>query len=491
MSTDLIVRQVDQARSLLAQARDAGQAKQVADMAKAAEIYFKRQKLSLEAIQHATAIKIDAMTLMGAYLLDAPKNTGAKGIGTSAVPQGNRTPLIADLGISKRESSESQALARLAEKHPREHDKVRAGEISVQRAVAAIRKRQDEKKRKAAEKAALEIAAASVEQWRVDCADCLAWLPTLPPDSIDLILGSPPYEDARLYLENGEDQGIARSTEEWVAWMIRVYQAALRCCKGLVAFVVDSPTKNYSWSAAPFLLGAALTKAGIILRHPPIYQRVGIPGSGGPDWLRNDYEFIVCATRGGRLPWSDPLAMGQPCRHDPGGQVSHRTKDGSRVNGEVGYASMEERGNVGPHRGRQRAGRKYEPPEIANPGNVITGWATRGHADGDTGSARDYIPPEIANPGNVIHCTVGGGNMGDKMCHENEAPFAEYLAEFFIRSFCPRGGVVCDPFCGSGTTGKKALEYGRRFLGCDIRPSQVGLSQRRLAGAQQHLPLEV
>src|SRR5262249_47316626 len=149
--------------------------------------------------------------------------------------------------------------------------------------------------------------------WQVDGpVDCLDWLAQQPPDSIDLVFGSPPYEQARLYLENGEDKGIARGTEEWVAWMVKVYQAALRCCKGLVAFVVDGQTKNYCWTASPALLMADLNRAGIHLRKPVIYQRVGIPGSGGPDWLRNDYEFVVCATNGGELPWSDNTAMGKP-----------------------------------------------------------------------------------------------------------------------------------------------------------------------------------
>ena len=196
--------------------------------------------------------------------------------------------------------------------------------------------------------------------------------------------------------------------------------------------------------------------SGIPLRSPPLYQRVGIPGSGGPDWLRNDYEFIVCATRGGKLPWSNNVAMGQPPRYAPGGDPSHRRVDGSRVNRhgeEDGYASPQERADEGPHRVRQRNGDVYEPPEVANPGNVI-------------------------------RCVAGGGNMGDKLCHENEAPFPEYLAEFFVRSFCPPGGVVADPFSGSGTTGKMAVMHGRLFTGCDLRASQVKLTQRRLAAIQ-------
>lgn len=71
--------------------------------------------------------------------------------------------------------------------------------------------------------------------------------------------------------------------------------------------------------------------------------------------------------------------------------------------------------------------------------------------------------------------------MGDKLCHGNEAPFPEILAEFFIRSFAPPGGLVLDPFAGSGTTGAVAVRWGRRFAGCDLRASQVELTRRRIS----------
>src|SRR5262249_20683388 len=148
-------------------------------------------------------------------------------------------------------------------------------------------------------------------------------------------------------------------TKDWVLWMAKVYEAALRCCNGLVAFVLDGQTKDYQWSASPALLMAELCNRGIALRKPPIYHRVGIPGSGGTDWLRNDYEFILCATRGGQLPWSNNTAMGHPPKYGPGGEPSYRVQDGSRVNeaDQVGYATMEDRQNLGPHRARQRNGR--------------------------------------------------------------------------------------------------------------------------------------
>jgi hypothetical protein len=143
--------------------------------------------------------------------------------------------------------------------------------------------------------------------------------------------------------------------------------------------------------------------------------------------------------------------MGAPPVCEPGGDPSHRRRDGSRVNRpRNGYATPEERDRLGPHRARQQNGDEYRPPEIANPGNVID-------------------------------CRVGGGLMDDKLCHENEAPFPEYLAEYFIKSFCRPGGLVVDVFSGSGTTAKMAVRLGRRFAGCDIRQSEVDLTRRRVA----------
>ena len=75
--------------------------------------------------------------------------------------------------------------------------------------------------------------------------------------------------------------------------------------------------------------------------------------------------------------------------------------------------------------------------------------------------------------------------LGHPIAHENEAPFPEKLAEFFIRSFCPPGGVVLDPFVGSGTTPAVAVMHGRNAIGIDIRQDQIDLSTRRIREADQ------
>lgn len=75
--------------------------------------------------------------------------------------------------------------------------------------------------------------------------------------------------------------------------------------------------------------------------------------------------------------------------------------------------------------------------------------------------------------------------MGSPLAHENEAPFPESLAEFFVKTFCPPGGIVCDPFVGSGTTAKVACVNGRHFIGCDIREDQVNLAIVRVINESQ------
>jgi hypothetical protein len=269
-------------------------------------------------------------------------------------------------------------------------------------------------------------------------------------DTVDLVFGSPPYEDARTY-----GIGFALTGQAWVDLMVRVYNACVPQCRGLTAFVVAGRTKRYQWSATPALLEADLHRAGHCLRNTPLFHRVGIPGSGGPDWLRSDYERIVCVTqKRGRLPWSDNKAMGHEPKYAIGGEPSHRIQSGERVNG------LHKQCRQITHKSTKMTMRGYD----------ADGIPMRGY----------YSPPTKANPGNVISIPVGGGKLGSKFAYENEAPFPEKLADFFIRSFCPPDGTVLDPFCGSGTTCAAAVKAGRRAIGIDIRESQVRLTQRRL-----------
>jgi DNA modification methylase len=64
-----------------------------------------------------------------------------------------------------------------------------------------------------------------------------------------------------------------------------------------------------------------------------------------------------------------------------------------------------------------------------------------------------------------------------------EAHFATFppkLIEPCILAGCPPGGVVLDPFCGSGTTGVVALRHQRDFIGIELNPDYITLINKRL-----------
>ena len=63
--------------------------------------------------------------------------------------------------------------------------------------------------------------------------------------------------------------------------------------------------------------------------------------------------------------------------------------------------------------------------------------------------------------------------------NRHEAEFPEELAERVIRLFSPVGGVVLDPFVGTGTTTTVAKRLGRQWIGIDMDPRCAAAAQRR------------
>jgi len=64
------------------------------------------------------------------------------------------------------------------------------------------------------------------------------------------------------------------------------------------------------------------------------------------------------------------------------------------------------------------------------------------------------------------------------------ATFPEELIEPCILSGCRKGGVVLDPFFGSGTTGVVAKKYGRNFIGIELNSDYVNIANKRLETVQ-------
>lgn len=74
-------------------------------------------------------------------------------------------------------------------------------------------------------------------------------------------------------------------------------------------------------------------------------------------------------------------------------------------------------------------------------------------------------------------------NVGSGYSDEDNAHYATYpkkLIEPCVLAGCPEGGVVLDPFNGTGTTGSVAIQWQRKYIGIDLSKDYIDMATRRL-----------
>jgi len=94
---------------------------------------------------------------------------------------------------------------------------------------------------------------------------------------------------------------------------------------------------------------------------------------------------------------------------------------------------------------------------------------------GDTGGASRFFY--------VAKASRAERNAGlERNIHPTVKPVA--LMKYLIRLVVPKGGVVLDPFLGSGTTAVAAIEEGVEWIGCEREPEYLEIIKARVAAAQ-------
>jgi DNA modification methylase len=125
------------------------------------------------------------------------------------------------------------------------------------------------------------------------------------------------------------------------------------------------------------------------------------------------------------------------------------------------------------------------------------------HAGATTkSSSRDHDSDVLRKVSVVINDTKNDGNIwaygtgwakssSDKIAFQHPAIFPEALARDHILSWSNPGDLVLDPFLGSGTTGKVAVQNNRRFIGVEISSEYLKIARARIfAPHQAHLSME-
>lgn len=67
------------------------------------------------------------------------------------------------------------------------------------------------------------------------------------------------------------------------------------------------------------------------------------------------------------------------------------------------------------------------------------------------------------------------------------ATFPPRLIETPLKATCPKGGIVLDPFMGSGTTALVALEQGKNYVGIELNPEYIKMAEERIAKVQMKM----
>lgn len=303
--------------------------------------------------------------------------------------------------------------------------------------------------------------------------DAKAVLETLADESVQCCVTSPPYWGLRDYGVEGQF-GLEKTPEEYVGKLVDIMREARRVLRNdgtLWLNLGDCYATGAGSARSPggsaFGKSNSVVDSGAFPRSQP--NRMPIPGLKPKDlvgmpwrvalalqadgwWLRND------------IIWHKPNLMPLSVRDRFTGSheyiffLAKSQKyffDQEAVKEPVSEATSKRYGsgwNGDRRRGYRTGGNNFDKcfakpaPEKRNRRTV---WTVVNH--GLKGAHFATFPPALIEP-----CILAGSRIGD---------------------------VVLDPFSGAGTTGLVALKHGREYVGIEINPDYIALTQERLKGA--------
>jgi DNA modification methylase len=324
--------------------------------------------------------------------------------------------------------------------------------------------------------------------------DARAVLATLEAESVDAVVTSPPYWRQRSYLADDDplkplELGSEATFEEWVTNLVHLARELRRVLKpagSLWIVLGDRFVANGGPYSQPGHVGRRERNGGGFLRHVP--HRTTLRGF--PEGLRRKslllapYRFAIAMCDDGwilrdRVVWAKtnglPESVGDRLhvRDEVVLRFTLRERayfDIDAIRESYAIASIK---RAQPGRAPTFAGRKNAAP--GQPARTPKIWTGR---DGDAHRADFHRQGRIRtggkvpgkNPGNVWPVATAAGG-GSPFAHF--AMFPKALVRRPILATVPPGGVVLDPFAGTGTTAEVANEHLRRAVLIELDPQSI------------------
>ena len=304
--------------------------------------------------------------------------------------------------------------------------------------------------------------------------DCLEVLKTLPDESVHCCVTSPPYYALRDY---GMDEQIGRETspKEYISRLTEVFAEVRRVLrfdgtlwlniadtyagKGNQGDFVDAKNPkgrngqavalNYKVEGCkpkdmigiPWMLAFSLRDAGWYLRNDIIWMKENPMPESVKDRCARCYEHIFLFSKSRKYHF-DYKAISEPIAPT----TAERLKRGLNGSNKFGKAS--------PGQAQQQTINRVR----------------------EHGSITDDMINPLRNKRDVWTINTVPFKGG------HYAAYPPKLVETCLLAGCPEGGVVLDPFMGSGTTGMVAKQLDRHYVGIELNPEYTELAMARIGG---------
>ena len=321
------------------------------------------------------------------------------------------------------------------------------------------------------------------------CGDNLTILRTWPDERVNCCVTSLPYWGLRDYGVEGQ-LGLEKTPEEYTAKMVEIFREVKRVLKDdgtLWLNLGDSYSLGASgtrdqerWPkqsrnnggrtnmnrlnagmkpkdlvGIPWMVAFALRADGWYLRQDIIWSKPNPMPESVTDRCTKAHEYIFLMSKSAKYYYDgeaikEPVANGTTERMLRGVSDHHKN-----VNGAPGQT---------PHSMNQPRQHKTA---------ITPGQSPQGKALKRMSGLKD---PDYQNRNKRSVWTVT--TKPYKGAHF--ATFPQDLILPMILAGCPKGGVVLDPFMGSGTTAYVAREQGRKYIGIELNPKYIELAEKRL-----------
>ncbi|RAT95697.1 site-specific DNA-methyltransferase [Brevibacillus sp. Leaf182] len=230
-----------------------------------------------------------------------------------------------------------------------------------------------------------------------------------------------------------------------------------------------SSLKSKDLIGIPWRIAFALQADGWYLRMDNIWNKPNPMPESVRDRPTKAHEYMFLLSKNERYYYDsesikEPISQSSIERLSQDVQSqrgSSRANAGGKTNGNL-KAVGGSKGAFGPEQSRKRSGNKERKS-----------GEQRGRPDSHLGGS---IPWEGSTRNKRSVWTVATAKTGEA----HFATFPEKLPCPCVLAGSPQGGIVFDPFMGSGTTGIVAKKLGRKFIGIEMNQEYIELAERRI-----------